>query len=411
MVSKNRNKKIKVLLIGTGDLRNYGCEAIVYGTYKMIKNQWPECELHIGSDNIEYDVKIFGEFKDIHFLQYKDRFALRRLLYGILRRIGIGKGSSVRMKIRIVDKYDIYMSAGGDNYAEATNGKLLYILKDLMRIGDRAVKKQILYILWAVSVGPFSKKNEEYVFKNIAKANMILSRESESYKYMKDSGIDEKTNTLIADPAFYMDANYNVPALYRGKSEKIIGINISLLSVQHVYDNEKKGIHAVFDSLDYTLKNNHDYRYVCIPHVKTNPGGPQDDESFMKLYYEYTSHKERVKNIPFGYGARKTKAIIAQCDVLLAARMHCCISGVSAGTPTIFLVYSRKGSGMAKYVYGDTSMSLQISSINGKLLNSKLQSVVHNLDQRRKYLKEQKTRFKVDSEKAIIKLKNYYYNR
>ena len=97
------SSKKTVLIIGTGSLLNYGCEAIVRGSYRILRTFFPDCEIFVASDDKVYDATILPP--DIHLVSYKKRFTLYRLFKGVLRRcFNLGKGSPVRMNTTIGKK-------------------------------------------------------------------------------------------------------------------------------------------------------------------------------------------------------------------------------------------------------------------------------------------------------------------
>ncbi len=101
------NKKIKILLLGIGSLRNYGCEGIVQGTYAMFHEFWPECELIVATENPQTDAITFEGCENITLIKDSKRFTLYRIWKGFLRRfLKIGKGSAVRMNINLVKGKD-----------------------------------------------------------------------------------------------------------------------------------------------------------------------------------------------------------------------------------------------------------------------------------------------------------------
>ena len=48
------DRKISILLIGTGSLLNYGCEAIVQGTYYILKQYLPDSQIYLASDDFSF---------------------------------------------------------------------------------------------------------------------------------------------------------------------------------------------------------------------------------------------------------------------------------------------------------------------------------------------------------------------
>lgn len=56
-----------------------------------------------------------------------------------------------------------------------------------------------------------------------------------------------------------------------------------------------------------------------------------------------------------------TKKELINCDLIIAARMHCAINALAAHVPTILIAYGRKAVGMCQYVYGNHDWVLQLS--------------------------------------------------
>lgn len=400
----------KILLVGTGSLLNYGCEAIVQGTYALTREYWPECELIVASDDVDYDTKLFAGYQHIRFVPYKRRYSPFRLLMGTLRRIGIGQGSPVRMNWRIMDRYDIFLSAGGDNFAQAPDGSLYHILLDLMKIGDRSKRLRKTYALWGASVGPFNNKNMKKVKNHLAKADVLFPREEISFNYLKSIGLNDK-NHLVADPAFWMRPDDTELPIKNKSGELLIGLNLGPLAINHSFADFQSGTKSIFSALDSLLRNNPRYRFLCIPHVMTDLSGPQDDYSFMQSYIEFSEFKDRVDILKFGLGARKTKSIVSRCDLLIASRMHCCVAGISTGTPTLFLTYSQKGTGMANYAYGDFNMAFPLIDVSDISLCQKVEMIERSLQEYKDQLRSQQSRFQRDAAAGIIALKNLYESK
>ena len=397
---------IKILIIGTGSLKNYGCEAIVRGTYKILKEVMPNCEITVASDNIEYDSQVLP--MDIRLVTYKQRFTFRRIYKGILRRFfRIGNGSAVRMNPKIGNSYDIVLACGGDNYCEAPDGGIYYILKDLMLIGHNARKAKKKYCVWGASIGPFNETNECRVFENLREAHLITVREKLAYEYLKrDKGISNHT-VLVADPAFPMDYDDSYK-LNRSNKEILIGLNYSLLSIGHsvAVPERDEFIKSMYRRFDEFLDKNENVKYILIPHVQCDEGGAQDDFMFMQEYLNITKHKQRVELLPRNLGSTKTKGVVSQLDVLVAARMHCCVAGVSTSVPTLFITYSNKGRGMAEYVYGDTDYTIETADIISAVFSDKLKSLISDRDKIRNYLKINNNRFTEDAKRAGLELTN-----
>jgi len=392
-----KNKKIKILLVGVGDLRNYGCEAIVQGTYVMFQKYWPECELIIAVADPKESKKLFPDI-GITFISDRKRFTPHRIIKGVLRRFfRIGKGSAVRLDQSLSRRGNVFLSCGGDNFCETSEGSIHLLLRDLISIGEKAVKKNKFYALWGASVGPFkTKENKLLVQQNIQKMNAVLVREQMTYDYVASLEINKENLFLIADPAFCM-----LPIEYpvsRKKDDIIIGLNISRLAL-----TEK-----LFPLFNELLQISNSIKILCIPHVMTDNGGPQDDYSFLLKFISQFPQQEKISILPSDLGAQRTKGAITQCDLLIASRMHACVAGISVATPTLFITYSNKGKGMAQYAYGHQNYVLDRDDLDSMKLILLTKQMLDERDLIKINLQSRKNKFVKDAEQAVIILKQQY---
>lgn len=389
-----------ILIIGTGDLRNYGCEAIIHGTHAIIQQTLTDYDLYVASDNKDYDAIYLPP--DIHLIKYRQRFTFHRIWRGILRRLfHFGNGSPVLMNRKIGKKFDFVLSCGGDNYSEAPDGTLSNILTDLVTVGENTVNYHRKFILWGASVGPFSKANESCIIKNLQKSSLICVREPLSYNYLKQFHFGKKLQ-LVADPAFMMPPDTSV-RLKREKHSVYIGINISRLSIVHTIkdDKERKDFtNRLFLHLDYLLIHHPDWHFVCIPHVVIPNDFNQNDYLFMQQFLSTTRNKKQVSILPPDIGAKATKGYISQLDLLIAARMHCCVAGISTAVPTIFVTYSNKGIGIAQYAYGHHDFDIPVPSLLSPDFESIIIRMVNNREQIKAGLKAKQALFTKDAMKA-----------
>ena len=75
------------------------------------------------------------------------------------------------------------------------------------------------------------------------------------------------------------------------------------------------------------------------------------------------SVKKMVSVVEDDPGFIGIKKILASCDIVAAARMHCAINALSLGVPTILISYSEKSIRMAEYVYGHTKWVFPLTDI------------------------------------------------
>lgn len=397
----------KILIIGTGDLRNYGCEAIVQGTCRMLAEEWPDAKIYLASVNPEYDRRFLpSEAEPVEYLQ---RFTPKRIYRGILRRFcKIGNGSEVRMNVKIGRKYDIVLSAGGDNYCQTRDGGIYNLLRDLMAVGDDAVRHGKKYVLWGASVGPFDKQDiREVVLRNLSNADLINVREMRAYVYLERAGEGKLNLHLVGDPAFYMDSLPN--ELDNPEKKVLIGINLSLLALGHCGVCEEEGIQKFVNQLLKLYKSHPDWKFIGIPHVEEDMD-VQNDFSVLNRIDELIADKSIYESLPQDLGARRTKGAIGNLDLLIAARMHCCVGGVSMCVPTLFLTYSPKGVGMAKYAYGVEGYTLECNEIGNDRFIELVEDMMRRRDSIKQTMQGRSHQYKEDALKGVRLLKEMYYN-
>lgn len=110
--------------------------------------------------------------------------------------------------------------------------------------------------------------------------------------------------------------------------------------------------------------------------------------------------------LPHNIGARKTKGYIAQMDLLIAARMHCCVGGISTATPTLFLTYSNKGRGMSYYAYGHHHYETEMQEADKPAFAQLVEKMVEHRITIRQYLQERINSFTMDAMNSGLLLRS-----
>lgn len=400
----------KILIYGFGSVLNYGGEAIVQGTCRMLFETWPDAQITIATEDIESTKNVLDEHSNITIIQSHQRVTLYRLFKGILKRLGMGSGSPVRVNLKIIDGHDIFLSVGGDNFVQTPEKSISLLLEDLMEIGNIAKKKGILYCVWGASVGPFE---DPACFKKIAthlkNADLITAREIKAQEYLNTMGCTNNV-VLVGDPAFYMEPKDSGIVLSKTEGEIRIGVNLSLLAINTVFGDEYKEqqMSLLAQDINGLFHISSKVKIILIPHVVSSVGGSQDDYGFLNELKSILTYQDRIFMPPYGLGSKKTKGLMQQCDVILAARMHCFVGSVSAGTPALMIAYSDKGYGMTRYVYGNEEWVVGLDSLTPEILQEKITTMLKNRHEVHAYLEENRSLWQSDAKKAIAALYDIY---
>jgi len=63
-------------MAGVGGLYNYGCEAIVRGTVRMLREQWPGCEITYATPQVARDRNILQDLSNLAVIQSHQRWTI-----------------------------------------------------------------------------------------------------------------------------------------------------------------------------------------------------------------------------------------------------------------------------------------------------------------------------------------------
>lgn len=248
---------------------------------------------------------------------------------------------------------------------------------------------------------PFSRSEvRERVIGNLAKANLLVVRENLSFDYLKQFSDCAGHLVCTADPAFCMKP---LPYDLQRKEGKVyIGINVSVLALHHV-GCESSALQSFAHRLATLHQKHPEWVFVGVPHVQID--GAQDDFNALNVIDSGINNPSIYYNLRRDLGSRLTKGAIASLDVLVAARMHCCVAGISTGVPTLFLTYSNKGIGMAKYAYGNNKYTLDFKQFDQQSFADLLEEMVGQREIIHTYLDAQHDRFVNESMEAGVQLR------
>lgn len=352
---------MRIGLYGIRGTYNFGCEAIVRGTFYFINKLFPEAQVYYFSYSYDYDKKALADLKiEIIPIKEKNNIFLRGVnrlldLLNVERRI-------FPFDLNIIKKnVDLIFSIGGDIYtiplSNRKNKKYKYY-NSLVDFCDRIDKPIVVY---GASVGPWGdyKKAIDYYIKNLRNYKLILCREMESLYYLNKIGLN---NCFFSpDPAFVLGEQKN----NRGSK---IGVNLSPLSYKEVYGNhipENYIVNCAKIMDEIYIKTGRELLF--IPHVISNDLY-DNDLLFLRKIKDKMEHSNYVTIVDYKFGFMGIKEAIRDCFIVISARMHCAINAIEENVPTIFLSYSSKSLGMCRYIYENDYWVINISEVDSKLI-------------------------------------------
>lgn len=404
------------ILAGNGPYDNRGCEAIVRGTTKILREYFRDplflCHSSFQTEDQfrrqcqeEYDPAITHLRrccinKDYIMHNFWKRETVKALCQYHLNREAY-YAAIYRNLCPYLKSASAVLSVGGDNYH--IDGRLpisFTILDDLVLAHRRPL------VIWGASVGPFSAMPdyERYMSAHLQKVSGIFARESITIDYLKSIGVEENVQS-VADPAFLMD-----PVKPDGIKddhpidEEAIGLNLSPLMAKYVTGGDLEAWADIAASIISAVTRKTEMPIYLIPHVTEL--GSNDDYSFMQRTLSLISgNNKNITLIPPTYNAAETKWIISRMTLFAGARTHSTIAALSSSVPTLSFAYSIKARGINRDIFGHTDYCLEPAALDAETVSSRLLSMLNEKTGIQEYLTERIPRFQRAALNAGMELK------
>lgn len=357
-------------LYGIEGVYNYGCEAIVRGTEIILHKFWPAAHIKYISSRPEDDKnRLKGCNVEILPRKFHNVLSISRLNGIIGQKTGFYSKKIFQEDLRWVDDCDMIFSIGGDLYTLPFNYKdpKKRYYNPLIHFGEFVKSRGKKLVIWGASIGPFEgyPKAKKAFFDHLNHVDLITSREPVTTRYLKSLGI--KNVIKCADPAFAVTKSDHINKKDLNLDKLNIGINLSPLSSNYSFKPNMDIIKSQADLITKLIKK-FDAHVTLIPHVVCDFNERDDDLRYLKLVKSFIRKDvvDQVKVEEDDLGFVGTKRILSNCDVVIAARMHCAINAVTLDVPTIFLAYSKKAEGMSEYVYGNDKWTVPMKELKNK---------------------------------------------
>ncbi|MCQ6558978.1 polysaccharide pyruvyl transferase family protein [Paenibacillus mendelii] len=347
---------MKILMFAHGGSLNRGCEAIVRASTEIIKERVTGAKVYLASEKPATDkviTKLDGVFdaSKRNIAKYSYDWFISSLQVKLFRDESYALGKIEDNTIKHIKDMDVCLSIGGDNYCYGEQPGWYEI--------DRRVKAQgKKLVLWGCSIG--EEDLSERKLADLKLFDLILTRETLSYELLRSKGL---TNVkLCADSAFTM-IKEELPLPDGWQEGNTVGFNYSPL----IWKRNKQSEEAARDLLHHILQTTN-MTIALTPHV-TQDGN--NDYEVLHKYYEEFRHTGRVILLPDNLNAIQYKGYIARMRFFIGARTHATIAAYSNFVPTMVLGYSVKSKGIAKDIFGEEKLVLNIGEISDSVILKK----------------------------------------
>lgn len=389
ILSKGENVKMKIALYGIGGLYNYGCEAIVRGCTTIIKTMNPEAEINYYTP-LEEDKKVVEKLDiNVVLIPNTQKMYIRRAINKILRKINIPYSIRFPINKNVIAENDVIVSIGGDMYTIAKylrdKGKYTY-KNSLVDFGNKAIDNNKRIIIIGASIGPFGsyRKAVDYYSNHLKRCDLILCREEKSISYLKSIDVNKNVK-LFPDPAFFVvNEKERKGNIYQ--EAKFIGINLSPLSFYEMQGGVTENTLDKLNNMINEIIKLTNLPIMLIPHVFNNKQNDNDYVFLSKLQENLTEDNKKYVKVVSPKNFIDVKYYLRQCQVLIAARMHCGVNAICEGIPTLFMAYSSKAIGMSEYIYNSTEYVLSLNELASTKFYHKIQELLSERHEIHHYL-------------------------
>lgn len=269
----------------------------------------------------------------------KDLIQLRLSLFSSF--LGKSLGGRQFKALQQMKGADLIVIKGGQfiyNDKEDLRGNL-FLWRTVQPIAiAKKLEKRI--VLLGQSIGGFaSEKSERIAIDYIKRCDLIVVRESLSYKLLQKYNIE---NILLKpDTAFYIETkktDFNSKELTDKNILGITVVNWSFPEKSNVEDARAQYVNNLVMSVENAFKKNNLFP-VFIPQVTVRHHGKSD----LDLINHITKILKQ-KEVPFyvieqDFSAAEMVHLYSQCKILIGTRLHSCILAANAGTPIIAIRY------------------------------------------------------------------------
>ena len=388
---------MRIYLQGQEHYGNRGCEALVRSTVEMLNNEFRNVEILVPSVHMESDLRQWPNAakKGVQYTSAMSAVDSRVLWWTrIVRKAPFifserwfPKSHIPENISRDINSSDAVVVIGGDTIT--LDNSIQFLIQQL-QLSEVALDAGIPTIIWAASIGPFDKYRqiEKYVCRWLSRMSAITVRESATFEYLQQLGIDNVQ--LVTDPAFILKPELmELDEFWPEESPKgVLGFNISPLirNIRAQHEAESVLVQEITEFLSEVLESR-DFSVLLVPHVQGFRNRDNGDSVYMeRIRRKLSNFGRRITMVPDGKNATQLKYAIAKCRMFIGARTHSTIAALSSKVPTISIAYSRKAIGINKDLFGHLNYVLETPKVACKTLSKKMDLLIQDEENIREIL-------------------------
>ncbi len=290
---------MKVLISGYYGFYNIGDEAILKSIIEALKNEDPNIEIVVLSNDVEYT-------KSTYKVDAINRWKLSDIYKELLKSDGL-------------------ISGGGSLFQDVTSSRSIFYYTGIIWLAKLARKPIFIY---AQGIGPIEKKNNRRIVgKFFNKVDYITLRDSESMSLLESIGVNKKIE-IVPDPVMGFNIDnfkFELSKYYTNKDY----ITISIRDWKKNNNEFQKSIASTCDSIaEYGIN------------IVFVPMHGEHDEKASKEIARLMKHNAKV--LPKDLTMEEKMMYIKGSKLMIGMRLHALIFAANVGTPMIGISYDPK---------------------------------------------------------------------
>lgn len=351
-------KRIKIVLSGV-ETNNKGAELMLYAILQEIERKFPNAIVYVALDSVRQGLNYIKtplrlKEKPIY---YARKWYIKLHLGGIASRLHIPIPWYIFHDRYAIYGTDYFIDGSGFAFSDQLNVPKWFI-QDKIQLWKSNAEVGAKLIFLPQALGPFTKDYSRIQLANIAKyAEVIMPRETVSYKYIKESGlVDMEKVKKFTD--FTSLVNGIIPQQYQHLKNAIC-----VIPNMRMIDKGAISFENYIHLLTSIIKNSRDkgHRVYLLNHE-----GAGDE----KLAYQCNEALKGEIEVVTGLNALEIKGIISTAYLVITSRFHGVASALNTCVPCLATSWSHKYAELFRdYELTDCILPLDNSSTSIAMVN------------------------------------------